>query len=578
MKRWMMVVTAVAALAAVGGCAPVQPGQEQARLLEAMIRSSMRKNRIVGMSAVAISGGGRLLSAGYGFADRSRRAPVTPDSIFPIGSVTKLFTATAVMQLVERGEVDLDAPVSRYLPELAGVSPCASGPTVRQLLTHHGGLPGNFMEGFELLQPEPTRFRNLPRLLAGQPAACAPDTIFAYSNAGYGLLGCLVERVSGSAYSDFVRCGTFSPLGMSRTRYFLTAEDGRQSVMGYDGRREVPIYPIRDIPAGALMSSAADMERFMRFVLDRGRGGVLGREAFSEMTRRQNARVELDGEFPIGLGYWLIRPFETDDLFASHGGDIPPFHAVLVTVPERGIGVFLAANSSGAASALVPLAVEMVRAMHQWQTGVPAPQSPLPPRTRLDSAVLDTLSGLYASPMGLIDVRSRGGRLLTTLQGLPLQLVPRSDGIFSPEVRLLGLASIPLPQLRPLRFSFFESAGRSYLRITALGVLAGVGERFVAGEVPAAWRARTGRYRIVPRTENTRYLWPRNISLGFEEGCGLFLSYEFPGLRGTFPLEAADRDRAVLRGKGTGLGETITAREEDGRVLLEWSGMLLAKM
>ena len=199
-----------------GAEAHVRPRpQEQARRLEQMIRSAMKKNRIVGLSATVLSEGESLLCAGWGHADGERRKPVTAESLFPIGSVTKLFTATAVMQLVERGKVDLDAPLSRYLPELAGSALDAHEPTVRQVLTHHAGIPGNYMEGFELEKPVPEAFRQLPRLAAGLPPACAPDTVFAYSNEGYALLGSLVERAGGMPYGEAVTRGILEPLGMS---------------------------------------------------------------------------------------------------------------------------------------------------------------------------------------------------------------------------------------------------------------------------------------------------------------------------------------------------------------------------
>lgn len=562
--------TAIAAAVARGEVSPQKD-------LEQMIRETMRRNRIVGMSAVVSAGGVPLLCEGYGYADRARRIPATADSVFPLGSVTKLFTATAVMQLVEQGLVDLDAPVSRYLPELSREGRHADGPTVRQLLTHHGGLAGNIMEGFELLAPDPTEFRGLPGLLAAQPAACAPDMIFAYSNAGYGLLGCLVERVSGQPYAERVERGILAPLGMSRTRYFLAPEDGRQSVMGYEGRRETPIYPIRDVPAGAAMSCAADMERFMRFMIGGGRDGVLGREAFQEMTRRQNGGVALDGEFPIGLGYWLLEPFQADGPFVSHAGDIPPFHAVLVTMPAHGIGVFLAANSSGAASALIPLAVDLLRTVYTRQTGKTVEEPALPAKVALQTGAMDQLAGLYASPLGLLEVRRRGRRLVTTLQGFPLDLVPRESGVFTAEARLLGLLPLRIAQLEPLRIRFFEEQGRRYLRISAMGVLAGVGERFEPGVVPREWRARAGRYVPVMQSSNVRHRWPRDISLVVDDRHGLSLRYDFPGLRGTFPLEVLDAGRAVIRGKGTGLGDTLLARDEGGEATLDWSGMKLVK-
>jgi CubicO group peptidase (beta-lactamase class C family) len=578
MKIAVKALACLAALASLMGCA----GSKQARALEGMIRSAMRRHGIVGMSAVVVSGDTRLLEAGYGFADRSSRIPVTPETLFPLASVTKLFTATAVMQLVEQGRVDLDSPVSRYLPELVQLRSTAPGvtalgPTVRQLLTHHGGLPGNIMEGFELLRPDPTRFREVPRLLGSTPPACAPDTVFAYSNSGYSLLGCLVERVGGTGYADFVTRRILGPLGMSRTRFFLSPADSEGTAMGYEGRRQVPVYPMRDIPAGALMSSGEDMEKFMGFVFDRGRDGVLGRAAFDEMTSRQNAGNVLDGDFSIGLGYWLIKPFPVEDAFASHAGDQPPFHTVLVTIPERRIGVFLAANSSRNSSALIPLAVDLVRAVYSWQTGKQVVDPPVPQRVPLGTDALARLAGRYASPMGLIEVQPRGGKLLARALGLPLELVPRADGTFTAELSLLGVLAVPLRPLQPLRFTPFEAGGHAYLRISALGILAGVAERLPQGEVSAAWKARAGSYRIVQRGENTNYRWPRDIALRFDRRSGmLLLSYAFPGARASFPLLTPNDGQAVIAGKGTGLGETITAHE-DGVDSLEWSGLLLKR-
>jgi CubicO group peptidase (beta-lactamase class C family) len=553
------------------------PPTEQTRKLKGMIHSAMQRNRIVGMSAVVFSQGERLVCGGWGWEDAERRKPVTADSLFPLGSITKLFTATAVMQLVEQGAVDLEAPLSRYLPELAASGWYTTAPTVRQVLTHHGGLTGNLMEGFEQKSPDPRAFLRLPGQLAVQGPAGAPDTVFAYSNAGYGLLGCLVEKAAGTPYADAVTRGTLEPLGMTRTRFLLSEADARQSVMGFDGKKQRAIYPIRDVPAGALMSSAADMERFMRFIFDGGGHGVLGRDAFAEMTSRQNAHVALDGEFSIGLGYWLIRPFSTDDRFVSHGGDIPPFHALLVTVPGRRTGVFLAANSSGAASALIPLAVEMIRSLLGWQTGAPLHDPPMPPRARFEPSRLGDLPGLYASPMGLIEVRRQGERLLARLQGIPVELIARAGGCFTLELSLLGVLSIPLPQLKPLRLDLLRSGGRTYLRISALGVMAGVGERFEPQAISAAWAARAGSYGRIQQDPNADCRWPTNVRLLADRRKGLLLSYEFPGLRGSFPLEIVDDTHATIRGKGTGLGEAVTVREEAGTAVLEWSGMRFAR-
>ena len=159
-----------------------------------------------------------------------------------------------------------------------------------------------------------------------------------------------------------------------------------------------------------------------------------------------------------------------------------------------------------------------------------------------------------------------------------MELIARADGTFTLEASVLGLFSVPLRQLDPVRLSFFAHAGSSYLRITALGVLAGVGERFTPEEASASWKGRAGRYRRICKDTNASCQWPANVSLRADRGRGLLLHFDFVGLRGDFPLEARDDTHAAVRGKGTGLGDTITTREESGKVFLEWSGMLFEKM
>jgi len=155
---------------------------------------------------------------------------------------------------------------------------------------------------------------------------------------------------------------------------------------------------------------------------------------------------------------------------------------------------------------------------------------------RLDQTVLEGLAGNYASPMGLIEVHPRAGRLLARVMGLPLELIPRADGSLTAELSLLGVVSVPVSQLASLRISPFESGGQRYLRITTTGILAGVAERLpkltsegMEGSV------RTVRY--CPRGENASYRWPREISLQLDNRTGLMLlSYLFPGQRSSFPL------------------------------------------
>ncbi|MBL8966109.1 MAG: beta-lactamase family protein, partial [Spirochaetaceae bacterium] len=201
-----------------------------ARSLRAAER--LRKScKVEGLSLAVVDSTGPVWTAGAGSAEPGKA--FGPGTLSFPGSVSKLFTASAVMLLVERGLVDLDAPLSRYLPEFTvraeGWSP--ESITVRSLLTHSSGLPSDLFRGMVKEEspsgaypPAPTA-AELPALLAEEYAARPPFTAFAYSNLGYSLLGTLVERVSGASLRDFMESEIFGPLGMASSVFDFGPEE-----------------------------------------------------------------------------------------------------------------------------------------------------------------------------------------------------------------------------------------------------------------------------------------------------------------------------------------------------------------
>jgi CubicO group peptidase (beta-lactamase class C family) len=138
-------------------------------------------------------------SAGFGYADAATRKPAIPQTLYPVGSISKLFTATAVMQLAEQGAVDLDAPLSRYLPQFSIRSRFAGSPpiTVRSVLTHHSGLPGDLTQGMW----SGGSFTTVAERLWEEHTAYPPHLVFNYSNLGYTLLGHMIEAVTGEDFN-----------------------------------------------------------------------------------------------------------------------------------------------------------------------------------------------------------------------------------------------------------------------------------------------------------------------------------------------------------------------------------------
>lgn len=258
--------------------------------LDSVLRAEMARDRIPGAALVILQDAEISFARGYGVADAASGRPVRPDvTRFPLGSFSKLVTATAVMRLVESGELSLQAPVERYL----GTGLLPEGPggpvTLHHLLTHTGGFePANL--GVAARQPDDVRglaaylSSHLPRRVR------PPGELYVYSQHGYGLLGRVVEQVSGREFPAYVRDEIFGPLGM--TTAALRRKDVEEGTVatgyyrGADGRRPAPAVYHRIPPAGGLVSTPVDVGRLLAAHLSGG-GPVLGEATTRRMQRRQ---------------------------------------------------------------------------------------------------------------------------------------------------------------------------------------------------------------------------------------------------------------------------------------------------
>ncbi len=212
--------------------------------LDQYIERVLAEQGVPGMSIAVLRGGEILLPKGYGFASLEPRAPATAQSLYGLGSISKQFAATAVMMLVQDGDVSLDSPINRYVPNLPD---SWSEITVRHLLTHTSGIKEEVWEGgvFEFDRHEHVQFEVL-RTAFG-PLDSAPGERWAYSNVGYRLLGMLIEEVSGESVWDFFDCRIFQPIGMNATRSLRISVPGGSVCLfvaarfdcGFRGNKEI---------------------------------------------------------------------------------------------------------------------------------------------------------------------------------------------------------------------------------------------------------------------------------------------------------------------------------------------------
>src|SRR5450759_1147311 len=277
--------------------------------MSATVEQLMKRYDVVGATVVLVDDQEIVYARGFGYADRARSIPSTTDTVYTVSSLTKLFTATAVMQLVEEGKVDLDAPVRTYIPEFRIKSryPGSDPITVRMLMTHHSGLPSDW--GYGLFCKAPMSFRSIVDYLKDKYLSYPPNYILNYSDIGVDLLGLVIERASGMEYKDFVQHRLFDPLGMSRSSFPSAAGQPGVSRSYHNGRAAAELVA-RDLPSTSLYTSGSDLARFAAAMHRRGRlmdQRILREETVESMWVPQNDGIPMDMNRRIGLMWQLGR-------------------------------------------------------------------------------------------------------------------------------------------------------------------------------------------------------------------------------------------------------------------------------
>jgi CubicO group peptidase (beta-lactamase class C family) len=323
-----------------------------------------------------------LLIRTYGFANLASRQPVTPETLFEIGSIGKTFTAVATLQLVDEGRIDLHAPVTCYLPWFAVPQPAGHAPiTVAHLLSHTSGIVAG-IDGTPEAAFQVWSLRDLP-------TRSAPGERFHYSNVGYKALGLALEAVEGRPYREIIRDRVLVPLEMSATEPAITHDIRARLAVGYeylhDDRLSHPDAPLApatwletETADGSIASTAADMCAFVRLLLREGEG-LLSDEAFAQMSTGNPVEDEKDA-----YGYGLLMRNLDGRQFIGHGGGMVGYLAGMQADTGANLGAIVLQNGMGAHPMM------LARTVIRIADGEPAKSA----GTALSSA-LDELAGIY---------------------------------------------------------------------------------------------------------------------------------------------------------------------------------------
>jgi len=490
--------------ACLSSAAAAQPSPEFVIAIESLQRlaaAEVERGILPGFTLALVDDQRLVWSGGFGLADVKRKLPARPDTVYRVGSVSKLFNAVAVMQQVETGRLDLDAPVQKFVPDFRIESRFTNaGPvTLRQLLCHRSGLIRESPVGGYYDDQQPTILATV-RSVADCALVNPPNTQTRYSNIGATVAGYAVQSVTGTGYDFYARERLLKPLGMQDSSFVLTPAVQRKLSNSYmrianaDGtfRHEAsPLFELGTIPAGNLYASAEDLARFMSCLFAEGKtaegGQILRAATLNEMCTPQLTTAT--NGFGLGFSIGRFGNFKT----VSHSGAVYGFSSSFIALPGPKVGVIVLANEDIAMGPVGKLAEAGLELLLQAKLGRTPTAKPEP--VKLDPAALAALAGEYESESYWAKLEVDGDKLRANIASQELVFTPLSPTKFRADGRFSHNG--------PVEFSRNASGQVSF---TALG------QRFSPAPsnpplIPPAWQKFLGSYgpKFIPAIVSVRH-------------------------------------------------------------------------
>src|SRR5438270_4172395 len=426
--RHRLLVLMVAFLSQGSFAAAAADYDQAIRELSAAAEAEVREGRISGATIALIDNQQIVFARGFGFADKKRRIPARPDTIYRAGSISKLFTAVAAMQLVEQGKVDLDVPITKYLPSFNVIVPFENAKpiTLRQLMCHRSGMVREAPVGGYFDDSEPGMDKTVASL-----ASCVltypPATRTKYSNSGVTIIGKVVEQVSRTPFPLYQQKRVLAPLGMSCSAFLRNTQIRRKLATGYlpvandaGGFREMdaPVFEFGILAAGNLYTTAEDLGRFISFLFAEGRAGgqqLLRSDTLNEMFTPQ-LTSDTNG-FGLGFSIGHFRGRKT----VNHMGAVYGFTSILTAIPSEKIGVVVLCNDDVALGPVRRLNATALGLMLSAKTGETVTTAP---SSSMASDRLRDFAGGYESQSYWAQIDMKGPGIIADISGQKLALTP----------------------------------------------------------------------------------------------------------------------------------------------------------
>lgn len=452
--RWLVASVVLPLLIGCGDVVPISVTEvaatpeyaEVAAALEEMIEREREEKGLQALSIALVDGDNVVWAAGFG--EESEGVPATPETVYRVGSVSKMFTDIAIMQLVEDGAIDIDAPVQNYVPEFTPTNNTDTPITLRQLMSHRAGIIREPPAG-HYFDDTGTDLRTTVLSMSGTKQIYAPTERHKYSNAGIAVVGYTLEKTQDEPFAQYVKRSVLEPLGM-RTSAFTPDPDvignlADAYMWGVDRALfAAPTFELGMAPAGSMYSTVIDLSRFMSAVFRGGlgeRSRILETETLESMWVPQFAAEGATD----GYGFGFAVGERDGQRWLGHGGAIYGFSTQLGFLPDSKLGVAVVSAVDGTNTVTGRIADAALALMVAASRGEALPTEPLLGTDPVDPEVALALEGVYGEGDAALELNERNGRLFITPSrgGAIMETRSRGDTLVVDDRVSYGLRLLP---------------------------------------------------------------------------------------------------------------------------------------
>ncbi len=522
---------------------------------------------------------GYTWTQGFGYKDMGSKLPITKNTVFNIASISKVFTATALMQLVEQGKLDIKKPIKYYIPELnLKPHPVYGGDinnvTVEMAMTHYSGMPGDYFGDFYTYDGYNKNYmNNLVNNLSGHYMNNKENKRLSYSNVAVNLLGIIISRLSGenvdvfNGFSNYENNNIISKLNMKMSGFTLSKvmQDNLAGSYKSSSHNKDKFLYVNASPSGGLMSNSEDMVNFMNMILKDGNyngNTILKKSSIDKMFTLTHKNMPYDPSLGIGLIWWQQKYKGLS--FMGHGGDVDYFHSDLEFSRENKLGVFVSSNSTSSTGVSSLLCFDTLASAVSEKTkrSIADPVYPTTKDITLTKEQVLPFTGLYQN-LGIVSCDDYGN---VSLSGVDDSFIPQNDGTF-------------YNSQYGIRFRFRKVEDTVIMfNIADDGQESALKERVVPKPVSSDFKSWLGEYTYVSTGSKDVVVIGKVVISESADGYPTFSISDDEGepLSSVF-LGEIDNSKCYILGSGRMLGQVVERTNSNGRVYLYYNGLKYVK-